>query len=372
MPAEVNFNQFGFIRPNPEPTRVESTKIPTVLRLPQEWVARLRPRFEGKRVCVTGGAGFIGGHVVDALLSLGATIAVIDDLSNSTPEHIASLIDMDPSRVRFVHGSILDEHALADAMEKADLAFHLAAVSSVPRSIADPERSYAVNAMGTMRVAEAARAAGTRRIVYSASSSAYGQGERLPKVETDVPSPVSPYAGSKLAGEHVMLSWAKSYNLSTISLRYFNIFGPRQPADSPYSAVMAVFAKKLFAGESPTIFGDGGQSRDFTYVTNAVLANLLAGSSERPLSGEVVNVGSGERIDLLTLYRHVAQACGAPHIEAAFAPARAGDVRHSLADLGRAHDLLGYHPIVPMLDGLQVTIDWYRTIYAPDSAKAKL
>lgn len=337
-----------------------------VLRLPQEWFARLQPRYQGRRVCVTGGAGFIGGHLVDALLSLGCRISVIDDLSNSTPDHLGELIDMEPERVRFIHGSILDDAAIAEATEGAERVFHLAAVSSVPRSIAEPERSYAVNAVGTLRVAEAARRAGAKRIVYSASSSAYGQAERLPKVESDAPAPVSPYAAGKLAGEHIMLSWAKSYGISTISLRYFNIFGPRQPADSPYSAVIAVFAKKLLAGEAPIIFGDGGQSRDFTYVSNAVLANLLAGSSEKPLSGEVVNVGSGQRIDLLALYQKIADHYGVPHIQPQHAPARAGDVRHSLADLTRTRELLGYEPVVSMDDGLAETLNWYRGLYAPN------
>ncbi|MFN7020098.1 MAG: SDR family oxidoreductase [Phycisphaerales bacterium] len=339
-----------------------------MLRLPQEWVARLRPRYEGKRVCITGGAGFIGGHLVDALLSLGSRITVIDDLSNSTAAHLADLIDIEPERVRFVHGSILDDASLSQAVEGAERLFHLAAVSSVPRSIADPERSYAVNATGSLRVAEAARRAGVERIVYSASSSAYGQGERLPKVETDTPAPVSPYAASKLAAEHIMLAWAHSYGLSTVSLRYFNIFGPRQPADSPYSAVIAVFAKKLLEGAAPTIFGDGGQTRDFTYVTNAVLANLLAGSSERPLAGEVVNIGSGRRIDLLTLYRKIAEHCGTPHIQPIHQPDRPGDVRHSLADLGRAKELIGYEPVVGLDDGLAETMAWYKAQFVGDSS----
>lgn len=338
-----------------------------VLRLPQEWFARLRPRYEGKRVCITGGAGFIGGHLVDALLSLGSSITVIDDLSNSTAAHLAELIDIEPERVRFIHGSILDDAALVQAVEGAERVFHLAAVSSVPRSIADPERSYTVNVTGTMRLAEAARRAGAGRIVYSASSSAYGQGERLPKVETDTPAPVSPYAASKLAAEHIMLAWAASYGLSTVSLRYFNIFGPRQPADSPYSAVIAVFARKLLEGKAPIIFGDGGQTRDFTYVSNAVLANLLAGSSERALAGEVVNIGAGARIDLLTLFRKIAEQCGVGHIQPEHQPSRAGDVRHSLADLSRARELIGYEPVVALDVGLAETIAWYKEQWAPES-----
>lgn len=311
-------------------------------------------------MCVTGGAGFIGGHLLDALLSLGARIAVIDDLSNSGPEHIGELLDIEPDRVRFVHGSILDDAALVDAFEKAETVFHLAAVSSVPRSIVDPERTYAVNAVGTMRVAEAARRAGVKRIVYSASSSAYGASERLPKVETDVPDPVSPYAASKLAGEHVMVAWARSYGLSTVSLRYFNIFGPRQPADSAYSGVIALFAAKLLGGTAPTIFGDGLQSRDFTYVANAVLANLLAASSPNAFVGEVINIGAGERTELVHLARRMAKELGVEHLKPSFLPARTGDVRHSLADLSKARELLGYAPIVSLEDGLRQTLEWYR------------
>ena len=336
-----------------------------MLRLPNEYVARLRPRYEGSTVCVTGGAGFIGGHLVDALLSLGATIYVIDDLSNSSPEHLGELIDMEADRVKFIHGSILDDKALADAIPHGvRTVFHLAAVSSVPRSIAEPERSYLVNALGTMRVAEAARKAAVSRVVYSASSSAYGANERLPKVETDLPEPISPYAATKLAGEHVMLAWARSYGISTICLRYFNIFGPRQPADSAYSAVVAVFAKKLLAAQPPVIYGDGLQSRDFTYVANAVLANLLAGATERPLSGEVVNIGSGQRTDLLHLAQTIAEACAVPHIRPQHQPARVGDVRHSLADLSRAKEIIGYEPVVSLRDGLTQTIEWYKSIYS--------
>lgn len=336
-----------------------------MLKLPNESVARLRPRLAGKTVCVTGGAGFIGGHLIDALLSLDCTIRVIDDLSNSTADHLAELIEMDPERVQFIRGSILDDLALADAMKGASIVFHLAAMSSVPRSISEPERSYAVNVIGTLRVAEAARKARASRIVYSASSSAYGESPRLPKVETDVPAPVSPYGGSKLAAEHIMLAWARSYGISTVSLRYFNIFGPRQPADSPYSAVIAVFARKLLAGERPIIFGDGTQSRDFTFVANAVLANLLAATSEKPLSGEVVNIGSGTRTDLNTLSRTLADACGTRHLQPRYEPARIGDVLHSQADITLARSLLGYIPVVSLDDGLAQTLDWYRGVCAP-------
>lgn len=333
-----------------------------MLKIPNDWVARVRPRLSGRRVCVTGGAGFIGGHLVDALVSLGASISVIDDLSASSAEHLADLIELEPDRLRFVRGSILDDTALADAMDGAEIVFHLAAMSSVPRSIAEPERCYAVNTTGTLRVAEAARRAGARRIVYSASSSAYGQSERLPKLESDIPAPVSPYAASKLAGEHIMLAWAHSYALSTVSLRYFNIFGPRQPADSPYSGVIAIFARKLLAGEIPVIYGDGLQSRDFTFVTNAVIANLLAAASDRPLAGEAVNIGVGQRMSLLDLFSSIALACGQPKARPRLEPTRVGDVRHSLADLTRAREVLGYEPVVDSHDGLTQTVDWYRTL----------
>ncbi len=331
-----------------------------MLKLPHEIVGRLRPRLDGRRVCVTGGAGFIGGHLVDALLSLGASITVLDDLSTSTAEHVASLVEVEPERVRFVHASILDETALTEAVAGSEVVFHLAAVSSVPRSLADPERSYGVNAMGTMRVADASRRANVKRIVYSASSSAYGQGQALPKVESHVPAPVSPYAASKLAGEHVMLAWAKSFGISTISLRYFNIFGPRQPADSAYAAVIAAFSRQLIAGQRPLIFGDGLQSRDFTFVANAVVANLLAATADRPLSGEVVNVGTGRRISLNELARILAERSGLPHLVPVHQPERPGDVKHSQADLELSRSLLGYEPVVSLEDGLARTFDWYR------------
>jgi nucleoside-diphosphate-sugar epimerase len=345
-----------------------------LLKLPTEVVSRLRPRYQGVRACVTGGAGFIGGHLVDALFGLGATVTVIDDLSNSTTRALADLVDLDPERVRFVHGSILDDAALADAMDECSLVFHLAAVSSVPRSIAEPERSFLVNTIGTVRVAQAATAAGVSRVVYSASSSAYGDppgGAATPKVESQVPMPLSPYAASKLGGEHVMRVWSKCYQLSTVSLRYFNIFGPRQPADSPYSGVIAIFAKKLLAGEAPTIYGDGQQSRDFTYVANAVTANLLAGANPRALEGEVVNVGSGRAVTLLELYQAMAGAAGVPHLAPIHVPQRQGDVRHSLASLEVARELLGYAPIVSFEDGLTATMEWYRGLCAESVKKGR-
>lgn len=338
-----------------------------MLKYPREVIQKIQHAYAGRRVCVTGGAGFIGGHLVDALLSLNAEVTVIDDLSNATGEHLGSMIEIEPDRLNFIHASILDDRALNQAVEGSDLLFHLAALSSVPRSIEDPERSFEVNALGTLRVAIAARRHALSRVVYSASSSAYGDQPTLPKVESQRPMPISPYAVGKLTGEEIMLAWAHSYSLSTVSLRYFNIFGPRQPADSPYAAVIAVFAKKFLAAEPPTIFGDGGQSRDFTYVTNAVIANLLAGASPKPLAGEVVNIGTGRQLTLAELASLIAKRCDVPHIRPTIEAPRVGDVRHSLADISAARELLGYEPAVSVEAGLDETIAWYRSAYADAS-----
>lgn len=347
------------------------------MKIPSEVFGRLRAPYEGRVVCVTGGAGFIGGHLVDALLSLGARIAVLDDLSNSNLQHLGELIELEPERVRFVHGSILDDDAVADAMEDAQVVFHLAALGSVPRSIAEPQRTWSVNSTGTVRVLEAARKVKARRVVFAASSSAYGDDQTLPKIETQLPRPMSPYAASKLAGEHLMATWSRSYGVSTVSLRYFNIFGPRQSADSAYAAVIAAFARRLLSGEPPVIYGDGQQSRDFTSVANAVLGTLQAGACEKNLAGEVLNIGTGRRTSLLELADIMAaivqkesSAAGVAHATPpVFAAPRAGDVRHSLADLRRAGELLGYAPIIALHEALEETVAWYRQSLAA-SAKA--
>ncbi|MBX3359561.1 MAG: NAD-dependent epimerase/dehydratase family protein [Phycisphaeraceae bacterium] len=348
------------------------------MRLPAEIVGRLRRRLEGAAVCVTGGAGFIGGHLLDALLSVGATVTVLDDLSNSTAEHVAELIDLDPDRVRFVHGSVLDDEAVEEALAggagrtAAAVVFHLAAVGSVQKSIENPQRAWSVNATGTVRVLEAARRLGVRRFVNAASSSAYGgvasdapANERPhARTEHESPSPLSPYAASKVAAETAVQAWSRSFGLSGVSLRYFNIFGPRQPSDSGYAAVIPAFARRLLAGEPVSIQGDGAQSRDFTYVANAVLATLLAGASEREFHGEVVNIGTATRTTVLELARKMAELCGVPHLEPRFEAARTGDVRHSLADVSRARDLLGYEPAVGFAEGLGETVAWYRSVFA--------
>jgi len=330
------------------------------MKLPADKVSRLKSFYEGRPVCVTGGAGFIGGHLCDALLSLGATIRVIDDLSNSTLDHLGELIELEPDRVRFVHGSILDDAALDEALEGAATVFHLGAMGSVPRSVEAPARTFAVNATGTLRVLEAARRAGAARVVGASSSSIYGNQPELPKRETQLPRPLSPYAASKLALEHLFLSYAKTYGMSTIALRLFNVFGPRQPGNSPYSGVIAAFAEKLLHADAPVIFGDGLQSRDFTYVADAVMAFLLAGSVKVPPRGEVINIGTGTSVTMLELARAMANAAGVPHIHPQLQPARPADVKHSLADITKAKELLGYEPAYSLEAGLQDLIAWRR------------
>ncbi len=332
---------------------------------PADKADTFRRALKGRTVCVTGGAGFIGGHLAAALLDLGATVQIIDDLSNSDADLPAALIDQHPGRCRFVFGSILDPRALAEAVIGADTVFHLAAIGSVPRSIAEPERAMAVNLTGTLRVAQACRDAGVRRWVYAASSSAYGDdpsggatGGRGPCVESMAPRPMSPYAVSKLAGEYIVRTWAVCYALPGLSLRYFNVFGPRQPSDSPYSAVVARFIRKLSEGQQPVIYGDGLQTRDFTPVENAVYANLLAATTTREPRGEVVNIGMGRRTTILELLSNLQRLTGRTDAAPAFEPERTGDIPHSQADITRARELLGYEPIRTLEEGLRGTVEW--------------
>lgn len=249
----------------------------------------------------------------------------------------------------------MDSAALAEAVGGAKIVFHLAALGSVPASLLTPERFQETNATGTMRVLEAARAVGVGRVVYSASSSAYGDTPTLPKVETMIPDPRSPYAVTKLEGEHLCRAWAICFGLSTISLRYFNIFGPRQRPDSQYAAVVPKFATALRQGISPVIFGDGGQTRDFTHVDNAVHANLLAGSSPRKLQGEMVNIGCADKFTLLELLDQM-NAILATKVSPRFEPTRQGDVRDSLAAVGAAKALIGYEPVMHFAEGLRATL----------------
>ena len=337
------------------------------MELPAEQFGTLRDAYEGRRVCVTGGAGFIGSHLVDTLLSAGAEVSIIDDLSNSTLDHIGELIELEPDRCRFVYGSILDDRALEDAVRGCSVVFHLGAMGSVPRSVEQPARSFAVNATGTLRVLQAMRAGGAERIVFAGSSSAYGGEAELPARETAYPCPQSPYAAGKLSAEQLVTSWCRTYGLSGVNLRYFNIFGPRQRSDSAYAAVIAAFIDRVSRDERPVIYGDGTQSRDFTFVANAVLATSLAGiaTPDEPLRGQVVNVGMGESTTLLELLEMIIDGCGrTERPEAIFEPARAGDVPHSKADISQARRLLGYEPVTGLREGLAETCAWYERVRA--------
>lgn len=310
-----------------------------------------RPALAGRAVCVTGGAGFIGSHLADALVGLGARVTVLDDLSNGLEGNLAG----PAGRAKLVRGSILDAAALDRSLAGAHTVFHLAALGSVPRSIEEPALFQRVNVEGTLAVLEACRRHGVRRVVYAASSSAYGNTAALPKHESIRPDPRSPYAFTKLAGEHLMRSFALSYGLETVSLRYFNIFGPRQRHDSPYAAVIPMFADALRQGARPVVYGDGRQTRDFTFVANAVHANLLAASCPARLAGEVANVACGTRYSLLELLDSMGGLLGA-RARPEFRPARAGDVQDSEADIRYAEELLGYRVIVPFVEGLRLTL----------------
>ena len=324
-----------------------------------DWRQLHGDRFAGARVLVTGGAGFIGSHLGGALLRLGADVVVLDNLSTGRSENLRHI-----AGAELVEASILDADALTSAMRGARYVFHQAAAVSVSRSVDEPLLFHDINGRGTLNVLEAARVSGVQRVMFAASSSAYGDSELLPKVETMQSLPKSPYAATKLYGEGLMRAYSRSYGLDTASLRYFNIFGPRQTPDSAYAAAIAAFAKAMIAGKRPTIYGDGEQSRDFTFVHNAVHANLLAARQERPVRGQVFNVGCGERVSLNVLVRLMAEMLGTPDLAPHYGPERPGDVKHSLADITRAREVLGYAPIVEFREGLAATTAWYREALA--------
>jgi nucleoside-diphosphate-sugar epimerase len=312
--------------------------------------------FRGARVLVTGGAGFIGSHLAEALLQLGATVVVLDDLSGGSRDNLASF-----GPVEFMEGSILDHALLRRGTNGCKFVFHQAALGSVPRSVEQPRLYNDVNTTGTLNVLEAARAAGVKRVLFAASSSAYGDND-VPWVESMPVLPRSPYAATKVAGEAMFRAYSASYGLDTASLRYFNIFGPRQNANSAYAAVIAAFAKALRAGKSPVIFGDGTQSRDFTFVYNAVHANLLAARRTDRVGGEVMNVGCGDRISVNELARLMGEMMKRPDLRAVHQPERAGDLKHSFADLSRSKSVLDYRPIVDFRTGLEQTVRWYESV----------
>jgi UDP-glucose 4-epimerase len=303
---------------------------------------------------VTGGAGFIGSHIVRGLLSRGDSVQVLDNFSTG---HMRNLEDI-AGNVNVIHGDLRDESVVAQAVEGVDLIFHQAALASVPRSVEFPLESHAHCVTGTVTLLNAARQAGVRRVVYAASSSAYGNICFSSKRESDSPAPLSPYAAAKLASEFYCQAFYRTYGLETVCLRYFNVFGPRQDPSSPYSAVIPLFISKLLRGQSPVIYGDGQQSRDFVYIENVVDANMKAAAIPAAAGG-TFNVGTGRSVSLLVVLEHLQRALGtniAPKME----PARIGDVRDSLADISQAEQILGYSPRVNLEEGLSRTAAFYQ------------
>ncbi len=309
------------------------------------------------RLClVTGGGGFIGSHLVDALVARGESVRVLDDFSTG----LRSNLEHHGSRIEIIDGSITDPAAVARAVKGARVVFHLGALASVTRSIENPPLSHAACATGTLYVLDEARKAGVKRVVFAASSSAYGGASNESGQKEDQPlCALSPYAAAKLAGEFYMQAFAHAFGLETVRLRFFNIFGPRQRADSPYSGVIAIFAALMSQGKAPTVHGDGLQCRDFTYVANAVQALMKA--AEAPgVSGKVFNVGTGRNVTILDLVAALNHLLGV-NLKAQHAPPRAGDPKFSLADIARTKAELGYHPDVTFEEGLRRTLEWYRT-----------
>lgn len=323
--------------------------------LPTNWQNLHGDSFRNKRVLVTGGAGFIGSHLTEALSILGANVLVLDDLSGSDGSNIAHL-----QNVALIRGSILDDAAVTRAVTGTQFVFHLAAMVSVPASVANPQIYHQVNTHGTVHVLDAARRAGVKRVMFSASSSAYGDSEVLPKIESMPPMSMSPYAATKCAGEQYIRAYACSYEMDAVSLRYFNIFGPRQNANSAYAGVIAAFAKMLLNGQHPTITGDGKATRDFTYVHNAVHANLLAARHATRLNGDVFNVATARSCTITELATKMAESLGRPDLSPTYIAPRPGDVKHSLADLTKSRAELEFEPIVHFEEGLDATVKWYR------------
>jgi UDP-glucose 4-epimerase len=315
------------------------------------------------RYLVTGGAGFIGSHTVDELVRRGHGVVVLDDLSSGKEENLADV----RTKITFMKGSITDLEAVQRAMHQAEYVIHLAARTSVPRSVKDPIDTNRINVEGTLNVLVAARDNRVKRVVFAASSSAYGETPTLPKKESMQPLPVSPYGVSKYVGELYAQTFGRCYGLENVCLRYFNIFGPRQDPDSPYSGVLSRFTAAFLQDEPPVVFGDGEQTRDFTYVDNAVQANLLA--SEAPgASGFVFNVGTGDRYSLNQTLE-ILRGLSGKELPAKYEPAREGDIRDSQADITAARELLGYAPTVRFEEGMQRTYEWYREAFAKSAAK---
>jgi len=321
------------------------------------------------RYLVTGCAGFIGSNLAEKLVGTfapnGDVIRGLDNFETGKHENLSTFRD----HIEFIECDLRDAEATARACEGVDYIFHAAARPSVPRSVKDPRTSHTANVDGTFNLLEGARAAGVRRVVYSASSSAYGNQPGFPRRETMVPMPIAPYPVQKLAGEYYMKSYWQVYGLETVCLRYFNIFGPKQVPDSPYSGVMAKFTLQMMRGERPTIFGDGEQGRDFTYIANAVSANMLAmAAPAENVAGKVFNVGCGERHSLNKTFKVLAKLLDFKELPI-YGPPRTGDIRDSLADVSAAREAFGYKVAVSFEEGLRRTVEWYRQQYAEVVAK---
>lgn len=301
---------------------------------------------------VTGGAGFIGSHLVDALLKRGDTVRVADNLSSGKRANL-------PKDIDFVEGDLADDGVAARAVKGCDYVLHQAAVPSVPRSVNDPVGTNRANVDATLQVLVAARDAGVKRVVFAGSSSEYGNSQVLPKREDMRPAPITPYALQKWTGEQYCTMFTSLYGLETVSIRYFNVFGPRQAPDSPYSGVISLFIKAFLNGQAPLIHGDGRQTRDFTYVTN-VVDGVLRAATAPGVSGEYINVATGGRVSLLELARALQLITGT-NITPTFGPPRDGDVKDSQADIFKARKMLGYEPTVPFEEGLRHTVEWFKT-----------
>ncbi|HTX77221.1 MAG TPA: SDR family oxidoreductase [Terracidiphilus sp.] len=306
---------------------------------------------------VTGAAGFIGRSIASALLARGESVRGVDSFITGKRENLAGLEAME-----FLEGDLRDPAVCARACQGVEIVFHEAALASVPRSVEDPLATHECCATATLNVLQAARGAGVRRVVYAGSSSVYGNSPTLPKREDMLPDPISPYAVAKLTGEHYLRSFTLVYGLETVTLRYFNVFGPFQDPTSHYSGVLAIFCRKLLAGEQPAIYGDGEQSRDFTFIENVVHANLLAAAAPAAkVSGRAMNAATGSRITLNDTFNLLCELTGYQG-RPAYGPERAGDVRDSLADITLAKELMGYEPKVDFREGLRRTVEWYRSI----------
>jgi UDP-glucose 4-epimerase len=303
---------------------------------------------------VTGAAGFIGSNLVAALTSRGETVRALDNLVTGHWGLLKRLV-RDTSMVETITADIRDAAAMAAAMRGIEIVFHEAALGSVPRSIEDPAESDEVNVHGTVVVLDQARRAGVRRLIFAASSAAYGDTPTLPKREDMPASPMSPYAVTKLTCERYLAVFSSLYGLETVNLRYFNVFGPNQRPEGPYAAAIPKFVHASLAGQPITVFGDGEQTRDFCFVDNAVSANLLAAETTRKMSGEVINIAGGRRISLNDLLKEIGRVLGRP-LDVRYLEPRRGDVRHSLADIGKAKELLGYEPLVRWEDGIPSTV----------------